>query len=253
MSKIIFITGATSGFGKATAEKFAAAGYNLIICGRRSDRLQQLKSELEKNKGVEAYPLTFDIRNRQEVATAIQSLPEKWRNIDILVNNAGLAAGLSDIQDGNLDDWDQMIDTNLKGLLYITRAIAPGMIEKKSGHIFNIGSTASKYVYPKGNVYCATKFAVNALSESMRIDMLPHNIKVTAVHPGAAETEFSIVRFKGDQDRAKKVYEGFTPLYAENIADIIFFCASQPAHVCINDLVVTPVTQANSHYSRKSS
>ncbi len=253
MNKIIFITGATSGFGKAIAEKFAAGGYNIIACGRRIERLQDLQKNLETKFDIQVLISAFDIQNRKAVETALEAIPKAWRAIDILVNNAGLAAGLSEIQTGNIDDWEQMIDTNLKGLLYVTRTISPWMIERKQGHIFNIGSIAAKYVYPRGNVYCATKHAVGALNEAMRIDMLPFNIKVTAIHPGAAETEFSLVRFKGDEEKAKSIYAGFTPLYAENIADIAWFCSQQPAAVCINDLVVTPITQADSHYSRKSS
>jgi NADP-dependent 3-hydroxy acid dehydrogenase YdfG len=252
MNKIIFITGATSGFGKAIAQKFAANGFNLIINGRRQERLETLKSDLEKTFNIQVFISSFDVRNRTAVKHAIEALPSQWKNIDVLINNAGLAAGLSEIQSGNIDDWETMIDTNIKGLLYVTRLISPLMIERKQGHIFNIGSIAAKYVYPRGNVYCATKHAVDALSEAMRIDMLPFNIKVTAIHPGAAETEFSIVRFNGDEEKAKAVYAGFTPLYAENIADITWFCANQPTSVCINDLVVTPTTQANSHYSRKA-
>jgi len=252
MNKIIFITGATSGFGKAIAEKFAAGGYNIIACGRRIERLQELQKKLETKFGIKVLISAFDIQKRKAVETALEAIPTAWRAIDILVNNAGLAAGLSEIQNGNIDDWEQMIDTNLKGLLYVTRTISPWMIERKQGHIFNIGSIATKYVYPRGNVYCATKHAVGALNEAMRIDMLPFNIKVTAIHPGAAETEFSLVRFKGDEEKAKSIYAGFTPLYAENIADITWFCSQQPAAVCINDLVVTPITQADSHYSRKN-
>jgi NADP-dependent 3-hydroxy acid dehydrogenase YdfG len=249
--KILFVTGATAGFGKAIAIKFAAAGFSIIINGRRLDRLEALKKELESTYSVAVFISSFDIRNREAVKTAIESLPEEWKAIDILVNNAGLAAGLSSIQEGVIDDWDTMIDTNLKGLLYVTRAISPLLIARGKGHIINIGSIAGKYVYPNGNVYCATKHAVNALNEAMRIDLLPHGIKVTGIHPGAAETEFSLVRFKGDAERAKKIYEGFTPLAAEDIAETVFYCCSLPAHYCINDLVITPITQANSHYSAK--
>ena len=249
--KILFVTGATSGFGKAIAIKFAAAGYSLIVNGRRLDRLEALKKELESNYSAAVLISSFDIRDREAVKNAIESLPEEWKAIDILVNNAGLAAGLSSIQEGVIDDWDMMIDTNLKGLLYVTRAISPLLIARGKGHIINIGSIAGKYVYPNGNVYCATKHAVNALNEAMRIDLLPHGIKVTAIHPGAAETEFSLVRFKGDAKRAKKIYEGFTPLTTQDIAETVYYCCSLPAHYCINDLVITPITQANSHYSTK--
>jgi NADP-dependent 3-hydroxy acid dehydrogenase YdfG len=251
-NKIILITGATSGFGKAIAEKYAAQNYNLIICGRRIERLNKLKQDLEEKYSIKVLISSFDIQNKEAVKAAVEAIPTEWKSIDILINNAGLAAGLSEIQNGNFDDWDTMIDTNLKGVLYITRLISPLMMERKQGHIFNIGSIAGKYVYPKGNVYCATKHAVNALNEAMRIDLLPYNIKVTAIHPGAAETEFSLVRFKGDEKKAKSIYDGFTPLNAENIADIVWFCSNQPAHVCINDLVVTPITQANSHHSKKN-
>src|SRR6185437_7503424 len=218
MPKTIFITGATSGFGKAIAILFAKNGYNVIINGRRKERLTELQSELEKNYKSDVLSLPFDVRKRDEVTAAISSLPGKWMKIDVLVNNAGLASGLADIQDGNLDDWDTMIDTNLKGLLYVTRAVSPFMIKNKSGHIINIGSIAGKEVYPKGNVYCATKHAVDALNKAMRIDMLPYNIKVTAINPGLAETEFSIVRFHGDEDRAAQTYKGFEALHAEDIA-----------------------------------
>ncbi len=251
MNKTILITGATAGIGEATAKKFAANGYRLIITGRREERLIQLAEQLRQTHGIEIHWAAFDIRSRNEVKAFVDGLPAAWRSIDILVNNAGLAAGLSAIQDGDIDDWEAMIDTNIKGLLYMTRAIAPLMIAKNSGHIFNIGSIAGKYVYANGNVYCGTKHAVNALSESMRIDMLQHGIKVTAIHPGAAETEFSLVRFKGDEARAKKVYEGFQPLTGADVAETIFYCANLPGHYCINDLVITPTTQAGSHYSVK--
>lgn len=197
-------------------------------------------------------PLNFDVRDKNEVKTSIASLPDGWRAIDILVNNAGMASGMSHIQDGDEDDWDKMIDTNIKGLLSVSRQIMPGMIASGGGHIINIGSTAGKMVYEKGNVYCATKFAVDAISQAMRIDLLKHNIKVTCINPGAAETEFSLVRFKGDSERAKKTYEGYIPLEPENIADIVFFCASLPPHVCINDLTVTPSSQANSVYINRN-
>jgi len=244
MSKTIFITGATSGFGKAIAILFAKNGYNVIINGRRKERLADLESQIKKDFGVDVLSLPFDVRKRDEVIEAISSLPDKWLKIDILVNNAGLASGLSDIQDGNLDDWDMMIDTNVKGLLYVTREVSPLMIKHKSGHIINIGSVAGKEVYPKGNVYCATKHAVDALNKAMRVDMLPHNIKVTAIHPGLAETEFSIVRFHGDEDRAAQVYKGFDALNADDIAEAAWFAASRPAHVNINDMIITPTAQA---------
>ncbi len=246
MAKTILITGATSGFGLAIAHKFAERGNTICITGRRLERLEALKTELEKTEGVRAIISCFDIRNRQEVEQAVAEIKKQIDRIDILVNNAGLASGLSTIQDGDVDDWEAMIDTNVKGLLYITRQVAPMMIEQRSGHIFNIGSTAGKQVYKNGNVYCATKFAVEALNQAMRIDLLPYSIKVTAINPGMAETEFSLVRFKGDEERAKNVYTGFQALKAEDIADIVYYCAGLPAHVCINDLTVTCTSQANS-------
>lgn len=252
MSSIAFITGATSGFGKAIAYKFAAHGYDLVITGRRKDRLEELQKDICKRYNTAAYALSFDVQNRQEVTESIRSLPQKWKSISLLVNNAGLAAGRDFFDDASLDDWDTMIDTNVKGLLYVTKAVLPYMIEQKKGHIINIGSTAGKEVYEKGNVYCASKFAVNALSQGMRIDLLKHGIKVTAIHPGAAETEFSLVRLKGDAAAAAKVYEGYQALTAEDVADTTYYCASLPAHVCINDLVITCTAQANSYYVHKS-
>lgn len=244
MKKIALVTGATSGIGKAAAIKFAENNYNVIITGRRGERLTELSNLLKDKYQADSLPLTFDVRNYQHIKDAIASLPEVWKKINILVNNAGLALGLSDIHEGNVEDWETMIDTNVKGLLYMTREIAPLMIAHGGGHIINIGSIAGKEVYPKGNVYNATKYAVDALNKGMRIDLLQHNIKVTAINPGLLETEFSLVRFKGDEERAKQVYQGFTPLYPEDIADIIWFAASRPAHVTINDIVVTPTAQA---------
>ena len=243
MIKTALITGATSGIGKACAIKFAQNNYNLILTGRREDRLNQLKTELIKNFKVEVTTITFDIRKREEVKSAIDSL--KGQTIDVLINNAGLAAGLDPIQSGNMDDWDQMIDTNIKGLLYMTRNVAPMMVEKKSGHIINIGSIAGKEVYPKGNVYCASKHAVDALTKGMRIDLLEFGIKVTQIAPGAVETEFSMVRFKGDAQTAANVYKGFEPLHPEDIADVAFYVTTLPAHVNINDLLIMPTSQAN--------
>ena len=237
------ITGATSGFGRAIAVKFAKNGYNIIITGRRKDRLDELEKELT-NPDSRVLSLNFDVRNKSEVASVINNLPEEWKAIDILVNNAGLAAGLSHIDDGDTDDWDQMIDTNVKGLLYVTRAVVPLMVARNTGHIFNISSIAGKDVYENGNVYCATKSAVDALSKAMRIDLLKHSIRITNIAPGMAETEFSIVRFKGDKEKADAVYDGVKALTAEDIADIVYFCATLPAHVCINDLSVTPTQQA---------
>lgn len=246
--KIALITGATAGFGEACAERFAKEGYHLVITGRRAERLQEVQQQLEQQYKVKVKILVFDVRDKVAVATALGSLEEEWRAIDVLVNNAGLALDLSTIDEGNTEDWDTMLDTNVKGLLYVSRTVIPWMRERLKGHIVNIGSTAAKTVYAKGNVYCASKAAVDALSQGMRIDLLPYNIKVTAVHPGAAETEFSLVRFKGDVSRAKDVYKGFTPLSGKDVADVVFYCCSLPPHVCINDLVVTPTAQANAYY-----
>ena len=242
---IAFITGATAGFGKATAIKFAQFGWDVIITGRRQSRLDQLEEEIIETYETRVFTLAFDVRNNDEVVAAVQSLPHEWKKIDVLVNNAGLASGLAAIQDGDLSDWETMIDTNVKGLLYVTKAILPFMTERKSGHIINIGSIAGKEAYAKGNVYCATKHAVDALSKSMRIDLLPFGIKVTAINPGAAETEFSIVRFKGDTDKAAQVYKGYEPLKPEDIAEVIYFAASRPPHVVLNDIIITPLAQAN--------
>jgi 3-hydroxy acid dehydrogenase/malonic semialdehyde reductase len=246
MPKTIFITGSTSGFGRAIAILFAKEGYNIIINGRREERLAALKAQLIKDYKIEVHSLPFDVRKREEVMLAIGSLPDNWKKVDVLVNNAGLALGLSDIQDGNLDDWDAMIDTNIKGLLYVTREVSPIMIKQKSGHIINIGSIAGKEVYPRGNVYCATKHAVDALNKAMRIDLLPYQIKVTAINPGLAETEFSVVRFHGDEKRAGQVYSGFTPLNANDIAEAAWFAVSRPTHVNINEMIIVPAVQANS-------
>jgi 3-hydroxy acid dehydrogenase/malonic semialdehyde reductase len=247
----IFITGATAGFGKATATQFAAAGWNCIITGRREDRLRILADELMKQYPIKVFTLCFDIQDRNAVKAALDSLSAEWRNIDVLVNNAGLALGRDSFENASLDDWDTMIDTNVKGLIYVTKALLPLFIERKKGHIINIGSTAGKEVYKEGNGYCATKHAVDALSKAMRIDLLPHHIKVTAVHPGAAETEFSLVRYKGDKEKASAVYEGFKALEAKDIADVIFYAANLPAHVCINELIITCTAQANSFYLQK--
>jgi 3-hydroxy acid dehydrogenase / malonic semialdehyde reductase len=249
MNKIIMITGATSGFGKATALKFAGNGYDVIITGRRKDRLDELEKELLSNRMIRVLSLNFDVRNREEVEAVISNLPEEWKNIEILVNNAGLAVGMDHIDKGNIDDWERMIDTNIKGLLYITRAVAPLMVARNKGHIFNIGSIAGKENYENGNVYCASKAAVDSLSGSMRIDLLRNNIKVTNIAPGMAETEFSIVRFKGDKEKADGVYKGIDPLTGKDIADIIYFCATLPEHVCINDLVITPTQQAGVNHN----
>ncbi|MFL5753350.1 MAG: SDR family oxidoreductase [Bacteroidia bacterium] len=243
---IAFITGATSGIGKATAELFAQQGIDLIITGRRKDRLKQLAAELKTKYGVKALPLCFDVRSLKEVQQAVESLPPEFSSIDILLNNAGLASGLAPIQEGDVEDWDKMIDTNVKGLLYVTKMIAPLMISSKKGHIINIGSIAGKEVYANGNVYCASKHAVDALNKGMRIDLLPHGIKVSSINPGMIETEFSLVRFHGDEDRAKKVYLGMQPLKPEDIAETIYWVATRPAHVNINELTIMPTVQANS-------
>lgn len=242
--KTALITGATSGIGKSTAIKFASDGFRLIICGRRTDRLENLKKELSVETSV--HILSFDVRNREEVLQKIGSLPEEFRNIDILVNNAGNAHGLDPIQSGSMDDWDAMLDINVKGLLYVSKAVIPGMIERQSGHIINIGSTAGKEVYPNGNVYCASKHAVDAINQGMRIDLNGNGIRVGAVNPGLTQTEFSDVRFKGDSDKAEKVYQGFKALQPEDIADIIHFVVTRPYHVNIADLTVMPTAQATS-------
>jgi 3-hydroxy acid dehydrogenase / malonic semialdehyde reductase len=249
MNKTIMITGATSGFGKAIAMRFAKNGYNLIITGRRKDRLDILEKELIAFGNIKVLSMKFDVRNRAEVASAIENLLPEWKSIDILVNNAGLAAGLSRIDEGNIDEWDRMIDTNIKGLLYVTRAVAPLMVARNKGHIFNIGSIAGKDVYENGNVYCASKSAVDSLSKSMRIDLLKNNIKVTHIAPGMAETEFALVRFNWDREKAKSVYKGIDALTADDIADTVYYCATLPAHVCINDLVITPTQQADVNHN----
>jgi len=247
MKRIALITGATAGFGKATAELFAENGHNIIITGRRNDRLQSLKKQLEDESGIKVNTLSFDVRNEDEVKSAIGGLSEEWKNIGILINNAGLASGLDPIQNGNSEDWDKMIDTNVKGLLYVSQAVIPGMVDRNEGHIINVGSTAGKEVYPNGNVYCASKHAVDAITKGMRLDLLPHGIKVTQIAPGAADTEFSTVRFHGDKERADAAYNGYKPMTAEDIAGLIFYSTTLPKHLCINDLVVTSLAQANSY------
>ena len=242
MKKTAFITGATSGIGKATAEIFAKNNIRLILCGRRKERLEQLQEELSKLTDVTT--LQFDVSKRKEVENAINAIPDNFKQIDILINNAGNAHGLSTIQEGSLDDWDAMLDINVKGLLYVSKAIIPQMTVRNSGFIVNIGSIAAKEVYPNGNVYCASKHAVNALNKAMRIDLNKHNIRVSSIHPGAVETEFSDVRFKGDIEKAKSVYAGYKALQAEDIADIIHFVVTRPYHVNIEDLVVYPTAQA---------
>jgi NADP-dependent 3-hydroxy acid dehydrogenase YdfG len=245
MNKTVMVTGATAGFGRATAEIFAKNDYNVIITGRRKERLAELERELKKSAKGKILSLNFDVRNLEEVNKTINNLPAEWKAIDILVNNAGLAVGMEHIDKGNIDDWERMIDTNVKGLLYVTRAVSPLMAERKKGHIFNIGSIAGKEAYENGNVYCATKSAVASLSKSMRIDLLKDNIKVTHIAPGMAETEFSLVRFKGDTEKAGNVYKGIDALTGDDIASIIYWCATLPWHVCINDLEVTPAQQAS--------
>ncbi|QBA65242.1 SDR family NAD(P)-dependent oxidoreductase [Muriicola soli] len=247
--KTAFITGATSGIGKATAELFASNGINLVLCGRRQSKLDALQSSLQSMAKV--HTLNFDVRDKEAIEDAMQSLPKDFTSIDILVNNAGNAHGLDPIQSGDLADWDAMIDINVKGLLYVSKAILPGMIRQKSGHIINIGSTAGKEVYPRGNVYCASKHAVDAINQGMRLDLNEYGIRVGAVNPGLVETEFSEVRFKGDEEKAKKVYQGYQPLKAEDIADIIHFVITRPYHVNIADLVVMPTAQASSTIVKK--
>jgi NADP-dependent 3-hydroxy acid dehydrogenase YdfG len=251
MNKTILVTGATSGFGKAIAEKFASQGWHCIITGRRKERLDELAQNLIANYGIKVLPLHFDVQKRDEVFNAVENISAEWQGIEVLVNNAGLAAGRDSFEEAIIDDWDTMIDTNVKGLLYMSRAVLPFFIANGKGHIINIGSTAAKEVYTNGNVYCATKAAVDSISKAQRIDLLPHKIKVTAIHPGAAETEFSMVRFKGDEAKAKAIYAGFEPLKAEDIADTAWYCATLPPHVCINDLVITCTAQANSYYTYK--
>jgi len=244
MKKTALITGATSGIGEATAVKFANEGIELVLCGRRQDRLDQLKERLSNLTAV--YTLNFDVRDKDRVSNAITSLPAEFTTIDVLINNAGNAHGLDTIQEGSLDDWDAMLDINVKGLLYVTKAIIPGMIERNSGHVINIGSLAGKEVYPKGNVYCASKHAVDAINQGMRKDLNAYGIRVGAINPGLVETEFSEVRFKGDTQKAKTVYQGYEALKAEDIADIIHFVVTRPYHVNIADLLVLPTAQASS-------
>jgi 3-hydroxy acid dehydrogenase/malonic semialdehyde reductase len=247
---IALITGATSGIGKAAALRLASESYDIIISGRRKDRLEELSEKIRTEHNVDVLSLNFDIRNNEEVVNNLQNLDTYWRNIDVLVNNAGLAAGLDTFQDADLNDWERMLDTNVKGLLYVSKIVSSFMIENKKGHIVNIGSTAGKEVYPKGNVYCASKHAVDAISKAMRIDMLEHGIKVTEINPGLVETEFSVVRL-GDQEKADAVYKGMTPLLAEDIADAISYVVSRPPHVCINDMIITPTHQANSNLVKR--
>ncbi|MFN4286470.1 MAG: SDR family NAD(P)-dependent oxidoreductase [Lacibacter sp.] len=250
-TKTIFITGATSGFGKACAERFARERHRLILNGRRQELLGQLKEELQQQYRIDALLLPFDVQDRTAVEQAIAGLPDTWQQIDVLINNAGLALGRDLFEEALLDDWETMINTNVKGLLYVSRAVLPYMIRQKAGHVINIGSTAAKEVYERGNVYCATKAAVDSISKAMRIDLLRHGIKVTAIHPGAAETEFSLVRFKGDTAKAAAVYEGYKPLVAADVAEVVYYTTTLPEHVCINDLVLTCTAQVNSFYTFK--
>lgn len=244
MRPIAIITGASSGIGRATAEVLARNNYDVVITGRRSEKLELVEEQIRSKTEADVLSLIFDIRDKEAVQNACNQLTGKWENIDLLVNNAGLAAGLSQIHEGSVDDWEQMIDTNIKGLLYITRLITPGMVKRQQGHIINIGSIAGKEAYENGNVYNASKFAVDGLTQAMRIDLVEYGIKVTSVNPGAVETEFSLVRFKGDKEQANSTYNGFTPLYAEDIAEAILFAVTRPPHVNIDDLVIMPASQA---------
>jgi len=246
INKITFITGASSGIGKACAEIFAKEKSNLILSARRIERLQTLAKKLEKDHGIKVKCLKLDVRNFDEVEKVINSLDSNWKKIDILINNAGLSRGLDKIHEGKKEDWDEMIDTNVKGLVYVTRHVLPLMLKRKKGHIINIGSTAGHEVYPAGNIYAATKFAVKALSQSIRLDLLDKAIKVSSVDPGMVETEFSEVRFRGDKERAKNVYKGLNPLSSKDVAEAVLFCASRPTYVNINQVIITPLAQASS-------
>ncbi len=245
MRKIALITGATSGIGYESAKILAENGFDLIITGRRKELLNKVMKEIENEFKTKILALNFDVRDQNQVIEAIKNLPEEWLSIDVLLNNAGLASGLDNIDKGDTEDWEKMIDTNIKGLLYITREVSPLMVQRKTGHIINISSIAGREVYENGNVYCATKHAVEALTKGMRIDLLKHNIKVTSIAPGMVETEFSIVRFHGDKEKAGKVYTGFEPLTARDIAETILFVVTRPPHVCINDLLIMPTAQAS--------
>ncbi len=251
-TKIVLITGATSGIGEACAELYAANNFDLIITGRREEKLNDLKQRLEKEFNINVTTLCFDVSQKNEVEKSLNNLPVELKRIAILINNAGLSQGLDPIQDGKISDWDTMIDTNIKGLLYVSKIVSNWMINEKTGHIINIGSIAGKQVYANGNVYCATKHAVDALNQSIRIDLLKFGIKVTAINPGAVETEFSEVRFHGDKEKAKKVYDGFEPLKAKDIAETIYFATSRPSHVNINDLIIMPTAQASPYYLDKN-
>jgi len=251
MAQIVMVTGATAGIGEATARLFATNGYDLILTGRRHMRLERLQKEFE-GMGVKVWTLCFDIRNREATEEALAKLPQEWTEIDVLVNNAGLASGLNSFEEGDLEDWEKMIDTNIKGLLYVTRIISKGMVAQKAGHIINVGSVAGKFAYPNGAVYSATKYAVNSLTQGMRIDLVKHGVKVSQVSPGLVETEFSEVRFHGDKERAKEVYNWLDPLKAEDIAEAIYWMASRPPHVNINDIWIMPSAQASPAYTKKN-
>lgn len=243
-NKIVFITGASSGIGKATAIKFAEIGANILVCARRLEKIRTLASELQKQFKIPAHTFALDVRDQKSVESTLNDLPVEWKNISVLVNNAGLSRGLDNVQDAKVEDWDEMIDTNVKGLLYVTRAVLPGMIERNSGHIINIGSVAGHWTYAKGNVYAATKFAVNALSQGLKMDLLGTPIRVTSIDPGLVETDFSVVRFRGDEERAKKVYQGLTPLTPEDIAESIVWAATRPAHVNVNNIIIMATDQS---------
>ncbi len=247
--KIALVTGATSGIGRASAITLAKMGFHIIATGRRDERLEELKSEMPE--GIDFLPLVFDVRDRENVMKILGNLPENWKNVDVLLNNAGNAHGMDPIQSGNMDDWDAMIDINVKGLLYVSKAIIPGMCDRKSGMIINIGSITGKVVYPNGNVYCGSKHAVDAISKGMRIDLNPFGIRVVGIHPGLVETEFSLVRFKGDSERAETIYQGYEPLVAQDIADIIEFAVNRPPHVVLADIVVLPTAQASAALVKK--
>ena len=251
MKKTAFITGATSGIGYACAKKFASENFNLILIGRRKDRLTALKFELEKSYNIKVLELCFDVQQKEKVFDAVEKIPAEWKKIDVLINNAGLSLGRDSFEDADIKDWDTMLQTNVNGLLYVTKALLP-IIKENNTHIINIGSVAGKQVYENGNVYCASKFAVDAISKSMRIDLLKYGIKVTAIHPGAVKTEFSLVRFKGDKQKADSVYEGFTPLSAEDIADTVFYASSVPEHVCLNEINISCTQQADAFYFNKN-
>ena len=252
MRKIIFITGATSGIGKAVFEKFAAQNWDCIIVGRRVDILNKLAQEFSEKYPISIYPMVMDVQNKHDVFEKINALPKEWQNVDICFNNAGLALGKDSFDNADLKDWETMIDTNFKGVLYVSKAILPFMISNKKGYFINMGSTAAKEVYSEGNVYCASKSAIDVISKAMRIDLLPHNIKVSCIHPGAVDTEFSKIRFKGNQQMADNVYKGFLPLFGNDIADIVWYLANTPNNVCINDLTVTCIAQAGAHYILKN-